>query len=202
MADLISTFTGLWNSVVTLVPNIFAAVVLLVVGYALGKILGAAVESAIRKARLEKYIDLRVKGGFSALFGTLTSWGIYLTFLQLGTAALGIEMISSIWGGVMGSLPGLIKAAAIILSGYVVGLYIENQILSVRAAHSDLIGRLTFIFVVYLSLALGLSSAGLEAELVRNTLLILVGSLGLGFAFAIGSGRKERVIDLVRKFVK
>ena len=65
-----------------------------------------------------------------------------------------------------------------------------------------LTAKILFFFIIYVSIALALPVLGISSALVNSILLIIIGSVGLGTAIAIGLGMKNAVADVSQRYVK
>ena len=99
-------------------------------------------------------------------------------------------------------IPRIIGAAAIIIVGYVIAEYIKNHLKSTKSLYAIITGKIFFFFVLYVAIALALPILGVPATLVNNILLVIIGSLGIGVAIAMGLGLKDAVSDISKRYVK
>jgi len=187
-------------------PNIVGAIILLVVGLVIGKIVGRLAREVLERIRLDYYISETEKPAIklSEIFALITRWWIYLAFI---TAALSREVLGitslSLWISEINTfIPRIIGAAAIIIVGYVIAEYIKNHLKSTKSLYAIITGKIFFFFVLYVAIALALPILGVPATLVNNILLVIIGSLGIGVAIAMGLGLKDAVSDISKRYVK
>ncbi len=86
----------------------------------------------------------------------------------------------------------------VVAAGYALARYIEELISDSDFVYAHLMSRVFFFMIIYIAIALALPKVGLDATLVNNILLIIVGSIGLGFAIALGLGLKDTIAELAR----
>jgi len=184
--------------------NIIIAIILLIVGFIVGKVIGAAVKELMTKFKVDVHVKIKQDElRLSNLFSLLVKWIIYLLFISQAGDVLGITLVSVALNNLAMFLPNVMTAIIIMAAGYVIGKYIEDAVRGSRFSYSGLMAKVLFFFVVYVSIAVGLNALnkGLSAPLIDPTLinsilLIIVGSLGLGMAIAIGLGFKDMFSDI------
>lgn len=188
------------------VPNIVSAVILLVLGLIVGKVVGRITKQALDKLNIDKYIFETKKPTFSVstMFTIIVKWWIYLAFIAAAFSEeiLGIKTLAE-WVSTLNTfIPRIIGAAIMIVVGYVLAEYIKDQIKKSDTIYANIVGKVTMFFIVYVAIALALPILGIPATLVNSILLVIVGSLGVGMALALGLGMKKPVEQVATKYLK
>lgn len=203
---LVDILGELTTNTVAFLPNLVAAVILLVIGLVVGKVVGRVVKEVLERIKLDYYVTETHKPSISVsnLFAVIAKWWIYLAFI---TAALSREVLGvtalSLWvAEVNAFIPRIIGAAVIMVVGYVLAEYIKGHLKKTQSLYGVLVGKTLFFFVLYVSIALALPILGISAALVNNILLVIIASVGLGFALAMGLGMKDAVSDLSKRWVR
>ena len=194
----------MWNNILLFLPNLINAMILLVIGLVLGKIIGRIVKEVLVRARFDYYITETEKPVISltALFSTIIRWWIYLIFITESVSTLGLPILVLWVGNIIGFIPNVIGATLIVVAGYVLGDYIKNQMKKVKDINAAIVGKVLFFLIVYVSVAMALPILGISATLINNILLVVIGSVGLGLALAIGLGMKDAVSIISQKYAK
>ena len=200
MQDLTVVLNSLGSQIVSFIPNLVGAIVLLAIGYIVGKIVGIVIKGLCDKAKVDRYARLK---GFriSELLKIAGEWIIYLVFIQSAVQFLGIVALAEFVNEIIYFIPKAVGAAIIIIVGYILGNFFEEQIKASEGVYSDLIGRVVNFFTVYVAIALALPFLGINPSLVNNILLIIIGSVGFGFGLAIGLGLKDIVAREANKYI-
>jgi len=204
MEALTSITANLWYSFLGFVPNLVGALILLIVGYIVGKVAGMIVREILVRVGVDNYLkkEEHLKFKASSVFDVITRWLLYIIFIKAATDLLGISSLSEIMRELIYFIPGLVGAAIIIIVAYGVGLYIKDEILAEKTIYSDLVGKTIFFLILYLGIAVALPLVGINPTIVNNLLLVIVGALGLGVAIAIGLGLKDVVKDMAKDYAK
>jgi len=206
VAQISEILTGLADSTVAFLPNLVVAIILLVIGLVLGKIVGRVVKEVLLRIKLDYYVTETHKPPVSLanIFALITRWWIYLAFIAaaLSPGILGIPELSLWVSSISDFIPMVIGASAIITVGYLVGEYIKTQLRKTGKPYSALAGKIILFFTMYVAIALALPLLGVNAELVRNILLIMIGAVAVAFALAFGLGGREVAADILKRWVR
>lgn len=198
------------DSAQTVVPALFYAIVLLVVGYILGRITFAVVNRVLQHTRVDDYFEEEghLELELSNLFAQLAKWVVYFVFLQQSAIVLenagGIQQgaLTSLLNRVVEWIPGVIGAVAVFLAGYGIAIYTKDRIVGAETLYADLVGKTIFFFVLYISISTALPLAGISAGLLNNILLVIVASVGLAFAIAAGWGLQEVFREEAKQYIE
>jgi hypothetical protein len=193
--------------------NLLATVALLLVGWILARVGKVLVERLLRlikldwlseKSGVEKVLKTGVRHGIVEIIGHLTYW-IVLILMVVG--------ILNIWDIELGLsaqllplLPKIILALVVLIGGLYLASLVGNIVAS-AAARSKLLGTpvlgsvVRWILIVFVALA-ALNILGVEAAVVSNTFLIILASVGLTAALAIGLGLRPIVEERLRAYLK
>jgi len=204
MPGIFDLAESLGSQTIAFIPNLIAAALILVLGLIAGKFIGHVVREILVAVKADNYIKHR-KAGIArptSVVVTVVKWWIYLIFIRAAVVQLGIPVISLYLESILGFIPGLIIGALIIIVGYVIADYFQEHIASSSAVHSRLISKVVFFFTMYLAIAMALEQVKIVPTLVNSILLIIVASLGLGTAIALGLGLKDAISAEAMKYVK
>ncbi|QQG39733.1 MAG: hypothetical protein HYS81_05200 [Candidatus Aenigmatarchaeota archaeon] len=199
---LVGIATDLWTSFAIFIPNLAGAVVLLALGYIIGRALGRVTYELLTRAGVDKELrkEAHIKVSVSHFLDMIVRWVVYLVFIQASADVLGIAALAAFVGTVVGFLPDMIAAGIVMLVAYAVGIYFKEELISSRTVYSKLTGKIIFFLVMYLGLSVALRVIGIPLLIVDEILLILVAAVGLGVAIALGLGLKDVVADLAKSY--
>lgn len=201
--EIMSVLNVFLNSVILFLPNLAAAIVLLLIGWIVGAIIGRITREILRRLKVDQFLfkgKALVK--LSDVFPVLFEWIIYLVFIQSAVQILGVVALVQFVDKVINFIPGLLGAAIVIIVGYALAEYIRKVLSKSKVLYSDLVGSIIFWLVLYVAIATALPLVGIDATLINNILLIIVGSFGLGLAIAIGLGLKDTIAEIAKKQLK
>lgn len=197
------SFQNLWVGVINFVPNLVVAIVILVVGWLIGALLGRAVwqvfkslkvDEALRRAGFESFLHrggVRLDSG--AFIGALVKWFVIVVFLVAAFDVLGLNQVNMfLQDVVLGYLPRVIVAALVLLVGGVVGDVIGRVVsTSAKTAgiHSaNFAGAIAKWAVWVFAILVAFSQLGIGAAFSQTlfTGIVIAISLALGLSFGLG----------------
>lgn len=186
------------------VPNLIGAVVLLVIGLVAGKVLGRVVKEVLEKVKLDYYVSETEKPVLSlaALFAMITRWWVYIAFITSAVGVLQISELTQWMRTILAFVPNIIGAALVLVAGYIVAEYIKGLLKKTGKLYAMVVGKVLFFFTLYVAIALALPILGISASLVNSILLVIIGSVGLGVAIALGLGLKDSIADIAKRYVR
>ena len=172
------------------------AVLVLVLGFVLGKLAETAVQRVLLLAdRLAARYGTRQEALFSPIFTRacgLLAQGLVLVFAIIAAVRLlDIDQLSVWMDAALAYAPRIVVALFIIGIGNVIGALLRNLIAGLMAAGDvdALVPRLVHASVVIVAVITGLEQLGIDMSFVTQLALILLAALvgGLSIAFALGS---------------
>ncbi len=203
LADLLGSLA---ISTADFLPNLVGAIILLVIGLVVGKDVGRVVKEVLDKIKIDYYVSETHKPvvHLSSLFSVVARWWIYLAFIAaaLSREVLGITQLAIWVVEIETFIPKIIGASLILVVGYALGEYIKGHIKKTNTLWGAMVGKVLFFFIIYVSIALALPILGISAGLVNNILLVIIGSVGLGVAIALGLGMKDAVSNVSQRYVR
>ena len=203
---VVEILAGLAESTVKFLPNLISAIILLVIGLIVGKIVSRVVKEVLLRVKLDYYVSETKKPVYSLadIFSLISRWWIYLAFISaaLSRDVLGISYLATWIAEITAFIPRVVGASLILVVAFVMAEYIKGHIKKTNALWGTVVGKVLFFFVMYVAIALALPILGVSSTLVNNILLVIIGSVGLGIAIALGLGLKDSVNDVSKKYVR
>lgn len=210
------SFQNLWVGVVNFVPNLVIALVILVLGWLIGALLGRAiaqvfrslkVDEALRRAGLESVMrrgNINLNSG--AFIGGLVKWFVIVIFLVAAFDVLGLSQVNLfLQEVVLAYLPRVIVGALVLLVAGVIGDVIERVVVAgaktagVRSAHFA--GALAKWAVWVFGILVALSQLGIATAFSQTlfTGIVVAISLALGLSFGLGGQEQaSRFLERLR----
>lgn len=201
---------------VSFVPNLVIALIIVILGWLVGALLGRAiwqvfrslkVDEALRRAGLEGFLR---RGGIDldsgAFIGGLVKWFIVVVFLVAAFDVLGLTQVNLfLQQVVIAYLPRVIVASLVVLVGGVIGDIVERVVVTaartaeVRSAHFA--GTIAKWAVWIFAILVALSQLGIAAAFSQTlfTGIVIALSLALGLSFGLGGQEAAgRFIEKIR----
>ena len=202
---------GLWTKVAEFAPNIVAALLLLVVGYFIAKLIGAVVRKLLEKIGLDKLTESSgiasavQSTGFetsaSAIFGKIVYWLIFLTFLISAADTLGLPRVSSTIDDFVLYLPKLIGALLVVIIGlfaaHLVRTAVETAATGMNLEYGRALGTLIHIIMVVVIVSLAIGQLEIETELLNQVVSIVLLAIAAAVALSLGMGTRSISSNIV-----
>ncbi len=206
---LLSDFSRITSEIIGFLPEIGAALLLLLAGWILARLLRAlVVRSAGLFGRLLQRIGLarraesgRLKDATVRTIGEIVFWLVVLFFLAAATSVLGLQMFANWLDQVVGYLPQIISGLLIIFAGVVLSNIARDGALaafaSANAQQRTFIARGAQVFTLGLLVVVGLDQIGIDITVVVTVFAIVLGSVLGGLAIAFSLGARVFVSNLI-----
>ena len=197
-------------------PRLLAAVVILVVGWLLAKLLNFVIVRGLKLVNFSVVTEGAGIDGFLKkgnvrknaieVLGAMVYWLAILMTLLVAFDSLGLAIVSDLLSRVTQYIPNVIAAVLILTIGLYFARFAADSITAyaknVGSQDADLIGRVTryaisiFVFVI----ALGQMKIG--DVLLGQAILIILAGLALALGIAFGLGGQKWAAGQIEKFVK
>ena len=182
-------------------PHLAGALVVLVVGYLVARLVSRLVWRGLQRAGLDRTLVTGPGGRWfarlttspSRLLGTLAFWAILLSTASLAVSVLGIDALEDFVAAVWAYLPNVLAAIAIFV---VAGLLATGlSALATRLMGDTALGRIVAtgapILVLTIATFMILDQLGIAETIVTITYAGLIGAIALGAALAFGLGGRD-----------
>lgn len=198
--------------------NLGLIILILIVGLVIAKIVRNIVVHILKAVRLDtlseraRLDELLQKGGvkytLSELLGTICYWLLVLVALVVAVNAVGLSMAAELLNRIILYIPNVIAAIFILVLGSFLARVVGNVVQAASAnaglAQSKFLAKIVEVVIIIFALAITLEQLNIGKTVVGLAVNIILASLGLGFALAIGLGCKdivgEAVADWIEKF--
>lgn len=189
------------------VPAVLGAVVLLLLGVLLGRVLRSATVRV--PALLEAFGGrlLSAEGGRRRLaratepLGAVVFWIVVLFFITAATRVLGLDTFSVWLGRLLDYVPSLLTGALIVVAGWLLSRFIGDVVVATTGrldvASRQLLGRIAQITILLVAILVGADQVGVRIT-VLVVLLAVVGTTVVGgITVAISLGARSYVANLI-----
>lgn len=203
-----STF---WAKFTSVLPNLLAALVLVVAGHFLGKLLAFFVSRLLERVGLDKLSesaglgDAAAQTGFdtrpSALLGKIIYWLILMIFIISAADTLGLSTVSETINNFVLYLPKVIAAFLVIIVGLFVAQLlrsgVEAALGSINLGYERVVGNLIYAIVVVVVVSLGIGQLEIETDLLNQVVSIILLAAAASVALALGLGTRDVAGNIV-----
>ena len=189
------------NEVFAFIPELLMALVILVIGYVVAKVIGNVISRALHRGGLDRTLESgqagtwvrRLTSSPSGLIGRLAFWAIFLGAISLAVSVLGINALTNFVAAVYAYLPNVIAAVLIFLVAGAVAAGVAA--LASRFLGDTPLGKIVAtaapILVMTIATFMILDQLQIAPDIVRITYAALLGAIALGSALAFGLGGRD-----------
>ena len=203
--SLISAMTALWTKVAGFIPNLFVALILVLLGFVVAKLLDTLLSKLLGKLGLDRLMagtgltKLLSRAGIQApvstLIGKIVYWFVLLIFLVSAAESLGLERVSATLDVLALYLPKVFGAALVLLAGVLLAQLVSGLVRGaaegVGLDYANGLGRIAQGLVIIISISVAIGQLEVKTDLLNTVIAIVLISVGLAVALALGLGSRE-----------
>lgn len=200
-----------WTEIAGFLPNLIATIIVIAIGLFISKVITKWVSKIIEKLGFDKLCEkLGVNRGLttigfkispSDMVGKLLYVFLVLIILVAAAETLGLHRFSSILDQFVLYLPKLLGALIITLIGLFLAkagkAQIETSLTNMGVEYGAAVGRVLQMLILFITFSLVIGQLELETELLNTIFTVLIASLGIALALALGLGTKSIANSIV-----
>lgn len=202
--NLVGAMSGLWVKIASFIPNLFGALILVILGFLVAKLLDTLLSKLLAKLGLDRLMNgtgltkllsrIGIKATVSTLIGKIIYWFVLLIFLISAAESLGLERVSATLDVLALYVPKMFAAALVLVAGILVAQLLNTMVKGaaegVRLEYAAGLGRIVQIMVIIISVSVAIGQLEIKAELLNYVVAIVLLSIGLACALALGLASK------------
>ncbi len=206
------SFNSAFGNIVSFIFNgLLPAVVLLVIGYIVARIVRTALTAGLRAIKFDQITDRAGIGTFlkqtgtnldaAAVLAALVFWFVFLIFLQLAVNALGLIQITVFITSVLDYLPNVIVAIAIIIIGSLLANIASNLARGAAGeaglSTAGIIGNVARYAILGFAIVAALTQLHVAENIIQILFAGLIAMLALAGGLAFGLGGVDSARSLL-----
>lgn len=202
-----NTLTEFGTTVANALPSVIAALILLGIGYVIGRIVGWVVGKVTKTLNVDKYWKNSGIGqattssgwNMSKILSTAAKWFIYLFFIAAAVNVLGFTQVADAINNVWLWIPNVIAFVIILVVGSLivdfVGKWMQRELpkRGIMAGKTIALVMSGILYAIVLTVAV--TQLGIGEEILNSVITALVWSLAaviaIGFGVGLAYGLKE-----------
>lgn len=209
LTGVVAGIQGMTNTVMAYLPRIAAAVLILVLGWLLARLLRLLVVRAIsgldqlwqRLMSRRGLEHLQPRHPPTRIVGELVFWLLMLIFVTLATDILGLGIFGVWLKEIVTYLPLAGVGLLIVLVGFVVSSLARDLVSaaagSAGLSHGALLGRTAQIIILFVAVVLGIDQIGIDILFLSVVAGIILATMLGGIALAFGLGARTHVSNII-----
>lgn len=208
------SLSTMWLEITKIIPSIIGAIVVLLLGWLITKLVVRLIKKALKLAKAHKLDDklneIELFEGKQLHFDTIKvvstffKWMIYIMLLIIVSDILNLKIISEQISNFLAYLPQLFVGLIIFTLGLLFANFVKKALRSffdsMDLSGGKMISQVVFFLLIIFISITALNQAGVNTDIITSNLTMILAAFLLSFALAFGLGAREVVADLLRTF--
>lgn len=213
------SFYGVFENVVTYLPNIIIAILVFIIGWFLASWIGKIIATLVSSLKVDDALgatglrDLATRAGFGLnvgkVLGLFVKWTLIIIVATVAFDMIGLSQINEALMQILGYIPNIIVAAVVLMITALVAEFVEKvstgsaKAAGVRKAGVFGIAARYFVWIVGITTALSqLQVAEVVVALFQSVLTGVVAAVAIALGIAFGLGGKEAAARYINRVEK
>ncbi len=191
---------------------LIVALIILLIGYIISKLISNGVKKIIDKLNAEKYMDkLREVDIFSGITLSLAEiiqklvfWGLMLITIMLTVDTIGLTKVSDGINNALAYAPNILSALVFFIIGAFMAnglkVLIKNTCDSVGVSAGNMLSNIAYYFALIVVVLVALGQAGMEIDLISDVIMTSLTLAMLGLAIGFGISSKDLFSNMLGGF--
>ena len=215
-ATTLDSMKSFWWEVSAALPALFAATVLLLIGWVVARLLRRGVVRLLRLLRIDLLAekagieDFLLQGGVRytavTLLADLVYWLIMFTVILATLNSLGLQNASALFNKIILYMPNVIVAILVLMFGAFVARIVRavtfTYLSNIGISGADVIGHIAQWAILLFVVSIALEQLSLGGQILVSAFQIGFGAICLALAIAFGLGGKDLAAHLLSKIWK
>lgn len=207
---------SLWGGFIGFIPGLLGAIIIFVIGWLVGSVIGKAITQLVNVLKVDKLFDSAGANDFmnraglrlnvSGFIGGIVKWFIIIVFLMAALQIVGLTQVNDfLREAVLYYLPKVIIASLVLVIATILADAMKKLVrASAQAANvrsAKMLGSITLYAIWGFALIIALSELGIATAFMQILFTGFIAALAIALGLSFGLGGKDaaaRVIENVR----
>lgn len=208
---------NLWYGFINFVPSLLGAIIIFIIGWFVGSLVGKAISQLLAAVKLDKLFESAgaeglmnragIKLNASGFIGGIVKWFIIVVFLMASLQIVGLTQVNSFLSdAVLYYLPKVVIAALVLIIATIIADAMKKLVqTSAKAANihsANMLGSVTKYAIWIFAITIALSELGIATYFMQVLFMGMIIMLALAGGLAFGLGGKDaaaRALDNISK---
>jgi len=222
MAQIIGGVEQMANETIAWLPNLLAAIVILIIGWIIGRLLGAGVaalldrlgiDDALARTSVGKALERQYGGegsrGIVKFFDLIVRWFVYLIAIVAAANALNLAFLTALLTVIIAYLPFIAAFVIILIVGFIVidwfADFLRHVAAEQRISMMQPIITVLQAFLYFVLIILALQQLKIDLTIIYVLITPVAWGLGIGVGAAIAIffwfGLRDRAPEMMDDFM-
>ena len=194
------------NIILSVIPNIFIAVVLIAIGVFIGRLVGSLLSSLLSGLGVNNLMGGIIKEtngkklNFANIAGDFVKFIIILLFAAQAVNVLHLEILNGIGIMIINYLPNFIGALIIFIAGSFLASFVEKTVKQF-AAKSFVSAKVIKYVIIVITAFITLNQLHIASFIVNTTFIVVLGAAAAAFVIAFGIGGKDTANRILKNII-
>lgn len=194
-----------FNEIAAVLPSILGAVVILIFGWIIAKLVKAAsirlmklvrLNVVTEKASIDKFLaDGGVQKNPIEIIGGMFYWLILLVVFVAAFNTLGLSVASELMNQIVLYIPNIIVSVFVLIFGLFLANFVSQIVVTyaknIGIEHAGFVGTFVRYAIIIFVISMSLAQLNIGKEIVTSAFLLIFGAVCLALALAFGLGGRE-----------
>lgn len=205
---------GLWYGFISFVPGLLGAIILFILGWVVGSILGKAIAELAAVLKVDKLFDSAGANEFmnraglkfkvSGFIGGIVKWFIIIVFLMASLQIIGLTQVNDfLREAVLYYLPKVVIASLVLVIATILADAMKKLVsASAQAANvrsANMLGSITLYAIWIFAFIIALSELGIASAFMQILFTGFIAALAIALGLAFGLGGKDAASRAIEK---
>ncbi|MGF2614402.1 hypothetical protein FZC84_14435 [Rossellomorea vietnamensis] len=199
------------NDVLTMLPNIAVAIVLILVGLWAGRIAGRWTTNFLNTLSINSLMSNMKLGSWkpgestdsltiTRILGYVVHFVIALLFIVEALQIVELEFLVTLATGVFAYIPSVIAAIVILAVGLYLGNITKKVLVSIlNGSGKNVLATIAKYAIIIMAFFMALDQLGIAQSIVNSAFILVLGGLALAFGLSFGLGGREFASNYLSK---
>ncbi len=207
-------FSNLADSVVAATPKVLVGILLIIVGFAVAKLVETVLRYTLTRVRFDKLMEragvdkalqrIGLRQQLNVFIPRLAYFLILFVLAKTAADALGLTAISAAIGAFFAYMPNLVAALLLMILGVSLGQFAGDVVTeSARNSGVDFapsLGKLVSGLLIFVVSMMAIAQLKIDTEIVRIVTSFVLGGAALGFGISFGLGTRDVIRNITAGF--
>ncbi len=189
------------DTIFEFIPNILAALVIIIIGCMVAKFSGNIVESLIAStgfdAKLQEHLGEKENSFIlSKVIGKTVHIIMVVFFIVESFSVLHLSVLTNIGNAIIGYMPYILASALILLACYVCDGLAGKALMK---GNHTVLAMVSRVAIYTIGIFMVLSELGIAKEIVNTAFILIIAALAVAFAVSFGVGGRDFAGKILKK---
>lgn len=202
LGSVSTPLVAMTNNFLTYLPNIVAAILVLVIGLFLAKVVKELLYPLFKKIKLEEWLAKigveATKVNISDILATTVYVVMVVFFAVEAINVLQLDILTKVGDAIIAYLPYALSAFLVLLVAVILGKWVES-IMTKKFHSNKALALTTRVAILVVGTFMALDQLGIAKNTVNSAFIIILGGAAVAAALAFGLGGKEFAARQLKK---